>query len=132
MTVDPNWKPVFPEVEHQCASCPFRDGNEKEWAGVVDALKRKSEQSIEAIDRLGQRLVTPDPETCRANVRASIDSKGANFVCHGTAISFSGGEATFRPGFRDAMKTDSLDDVDREGSQLKQCIGATRWARGSR
>ena len=63
----------------QCASCPFRDGNDEEWAAVVNRLRVAN----------GLRPVKTKSKVikhARTAVRIETGMLGRpNFACHGTA-----------------------------------------------
>lgn len=69
------WQPKFPEVAQQCASCPFRTGNDKEFGEVIARLREKLEMS--------PTVTANDIRHARFCVR--IDAEHGDFVCHHTA-----------------------------------------------
>ena len=71
------WTPKRPEVPAQCASCPFRVGNDKEFGEVLQRLKDKEAGG-------------PAPKVTKRDIgfaRLQIwgDTHGwGDFYCHGT------------------------------------------------
>lgn len=65
------FRPKLPERPRQCASCPFRDGNDREFGEVVDRLASS----------VG---VLPDVAETRRRVRLEANIMG-DFACHETA-----------------------------------------------
>lgn len=63
----------------QCASCPFRDGNDAEWGVVVNKLRKAH----------GLKPVKPGSHIikhARKSVRLETAMKGSDqFACHGSA-----------------------------------------------
>jgi len=94
------WTPKRREVPAQCASCPFRVGNDKEFSGILSKLKAK----------LGLKPSVKRPEVvaARCQVRMDLEHTG-DFACHHTA-------------YDEAMN-------ERPASEHRQCAGATRWFR---
>lgn len=62
------WRPRQRELPAQCPSCPFLNGNDAEFAGVVA--------------RLGGSVV--DARFARFKIRQECSLRG-DFICHGTA-----------------------------------------------
>ncbi len=63
----------------QCASCPFRDGNDAEWAAVVNRLRVAS--GLRPV-KAGSKVI----KRARTAVRIETGMLGKpNFACHGTA-----------------------------------------------
>ncbi len=89
------WQPKFPEVPVQCASCPFRVGNDKEFGEVLARLRSK-------FDMPG-KITKADIGHARLRVR--FDSDHGDFVCHHTAY--------------DAQMN------QRPSTDFRQCAGAT-------
>ena len=69
------WKPKRPEAK-QCAGCPFRVGNDKEFGAIVRALKKKAGVTIGAT-----------VQQARAAVYMDVIGPGGSgdFICHSTA-----------------------------------------------
>lgn len=97
------WRPKRREAE-QCASCPFLDGNNKEFSAVVNAIKTAAGMELKE----GQ-----DVAGARRSVRLEVLGRNGqgDFICHATA---------YGPG----MKL-------RDPSEFRQCPGATAaWKNG--
>lgn len=63
----------------QCASCPFKDGNDEEWAAVVNKLRVK--HGLRPV-KVKSRIV----KHARTAVRIETGMIGTpQFACHGTA-----------------------------------------------
>lgn len=91
------WKPKREEVSEQCASCPFREGNDAAFGGIMRKLYKQFE------------LDPPTPAEISASrecVKRELEHSG-DFVCHLTA---------YNPDM-------SLKD----GCEHRQCAGATKW-----
>jgi len=77
--VSAGWLPRRREREGgQCASCPFLDDNDKAFAGVVNALRRKNHLPD----------VDPDSEiveSARESMHLDVLFGSGDFVCHTTA-----------------------------------------------
>lgn len=91
------WRPKRKETE-QCASCPFRDGNNKEFGAVVRALKKAAGMDPDKGNTVHQ---------ARMMVHMDVVGPGGrgDFVCHATA-------------YGPEMKP-------RDPSEHRQCPGAT-------
>ena len=90
------FRPKLKELPEQCASCPFKDGNDKEWGDVHKRLAAASgvEKPL-------------DPRISRWKVRDEIiNGFSGDFFCHGTAYNY---DMTRRP-----------------MSEARQCPGATK------
>jgi hypothetical protein len=66
----------------QCASCPFKQGNDKEFGSIVTALRKKA-------DAIGMSIPPLDEETvdqARAAVIFDVIGPGGtgDFACHAT------------------------------------------------
>lgn len=70
------WRPKLPEMAVQCASCPFRVGNHKEFGEVIQRLKIAHGQ--------GSRITNNDIICARLTVLRDADSSG-DFACHHSA-----------------------------------------------
>ena len=78
------WLPKLPELKDQCVSCPFRKGNDKEFAEILVKLSLKHGRNPD---------VTPEtpPEALRAAIEFSRKlvehdvQKVGDFACHHTA-----------------------------------------------
>ena len=96
----PRFEPQATERHVACASCPFREGNESQWAKIVRMLRSA-----------GYATTTPylcaDPVKFRRRVK--VIGLAGNFYCHTTAYRADGSMAPPR--------------------EFLQCPGATRWAR---
>lgn len=96
------WRPKLRELPQQCASCPFREGNDKEW--------------MEVLNRLAKANGEPEVTKLRAHqARAQIleeTSKLGDFMCHGSVYDQ---EMDRRP-----------------PSEHRQCPGATQWHKEGR
>lgn len=96
------WRPRRPEVPEQCASCPFRTGNDAEWRAVVEKLRA----------RLG--LEGPATATIlragRYQVAQDVLGGSGEFACHHTVY-------------------DARMDL-RDPREHRQCPGASRLYRG--
>ncbi len=90
------WQPKLPEVAKQCASCPFRIGNDKEFGEVITRLRC----------RFGMSEKVRRADIQHARLRVRIDSEHGDFVCHHTAYD---GEMEDRP-----------------HTDYRQCAGATQ------
>jgi len=64
------WRPKLPEMPEQCASCPFRKGNDVEWAGVIAKLAASGGKS------------SVNFEQARKLVKLDINMMGGEFHCH--------------------------------------------------
>jgi hypothetical protein len=96
----PHWRPKFPEVPSQCASCPFRFGNHEEFGAVVNRLRRLDGKDKPATKREVGRA--------RLALLAEFDGCGhGDFICHGTAY--------------------DKDMNTRPQAEFRQCAGASRY-----
>lgn len=71
------WMPKLREAE-QCASCPFREGNDKAFGGIVRALKKHAGMDEDEGNTVAE---------ARAMAHMDVigpDGRG-DFVCHATA-----------------------------------------------
>jgi len=68
------FRPKLPEGT-QCASCPFRQGNDAEFKKVVIALKHSAGLKPKATKR--------DVFLARLRVRGDVEHRG-DFICHRT------------------------------------------------
>lgn len=80
VTTKPNPRDLFmprtAELETQCPSCPFLDGNDAEFGGLTSRL-------------LGRPATLEETSCARANVRQQVSMNG-EFVCHNTAYTLDG------------------------------------------
>jgi len=90
------WMARLPEVEKQCKSCPFLEGNDKEFGAVVNALKKKGGMGTDD----GHTV-----EEARENVKFDALQRG-DLACHATAY---GPNMELQP-----------------RSEHRQCIGASK------
>jgi hypothetical protein len=97
-----SWRPKYKEREAQCASCPFLDGNDEEFAKVVNALRRSRDPDARPATKARVR-------NARISVRLDVLMGHGDLVCHGTA---------YGPGMIPAPQKD-----------WRQCPGATRAKR---
>ncbi len=96
------WLPKRPELTEQCASCPFREGNDAELGAVIGKLRDKFR--VEGPVTLGAI------EHARAEVRADLRFSG-DFICHFTAYDLETGQR-------------------RPTTEARQCPGASKVWRG--
>jgi hypothetical protein len=96
----PQWTPKRKEMSKQCASCPFKDGNNEEFGRVMKTLAVHHD--------IDPRTV--DVDESRYLVRKDVESMG-DFICHETAYDFLN-HMTMLPEARN-----------------KQCPGATKFHR---
>lgn len=66
------FRPKLPELPQQCVSCPFREGNDREFQAVVVDLA------------IAADLQTRDLSKIRESVREEVSEHG-DFACHGSA-----------------------------------------------
>lgn len=97
------FRPKFPEVEQQCPSCPFLEGNDKEFGAVVARLRKQ--QGIEG------KPAKRDIGWARISIMCDAQGSGGNFMCH---CSVYDRDMWVRP-----MK------------EWRQCAGATKAYRNS-
>lgn len=91
------WRPKLEELSQQCASCPFRQGNNDSWGAVLKRLAKA----------FGEKLPNKARVTlARIQIMSETEACG-DFVCHGTA---------YKP-----------DMTLRDKSEHKQCPGASEW-----
>lgn len=96
------WRPKRPEVKEQCASCPFREGNDAEFGAVLEKIARSHGNTT---------TITPAViQHARLKVIADLQFSG-DFVCHHTV---------YGPGM----------DEKRDPEERRQCKGATAFFRG--
>lgn len=65
--------PKLPELQEQCPSCPFREGNHEEFGGIVRKLCKVE----------GKSYHPGRTELARAIIREDAESFG-DFACHHT------------------------------------------------
>lgn len=90
------FRPKVPEVPTQCASCPFRFGNEKEFGEIVAKVRK--------LGRLPGRVTKQDVFAARMRIWMDVQERG-DFLCHGTVY--------------------GPDMMGRPQSNWRQCKGAT-------
>lgn len=90
------WRPKFPEVATQCASCPFRIGNHKEFSAVVRRLR-----AAEGIDGATTKAIVT---FARVSLYEDAKARG-DFMCHCSVY-----DAAMQPKSR---------------KEWRQCAGAT-------
>jgi len=95
------WSPQRKERADQCASCPFKEGNDEEWKAVLESLAESD----------GMDLGDVDPDGARAMIHAEVSERG-DFSCHQTAYDVDG------------------DMERRDLRKLLQCPGASKHFRG--
>lgn len=66
------WRPKFKPLPEQCASCPFRKGNDKEFGEVMQRLANSVGMDVKNNVRESRRRVLADAENT------------GDFMCHGT------------------------------------------------
>lgn len=92
------WMPRLRPMEQQCASCPFKDGNDKEFGAIHRRLAAAAGVPVHPVSVL----------TSRMRVRADIaNAPSGDFICHSSAYT---PEMTRRP-----------------MTQARQCPGATEF-----
>lgn len=67
------WRPKFKMLPEACASCPFRDHNDKEFG--------------EKVRSLAEAAGVENPATvheARGRIKSEVEMNG-DFICHGTA-----------------------------------------------
>ncbi len=64
------WRPKRPELPTQCASCPFRTGNDAEFGRIVARLLERAPTAVEI-------------QYARLEVLKDLRHTG-DFMCHGT------------------------------------------------
>jgi hypothetical protein len=96
------WLPRMKEADKPCKSCPFSDGNDKEFGAVIRALKKKHGMAHED----GATVAG-----ARAQARHDVVFGGRqDFACHATAY--------------------GPDMEVRSRSEHRQCPGAARAYKG--
>lgn len=96
------WIPKLPEAKEQCASCPFRVGNDEAFKGILGRLKVKHNK--------------PGPVTkkeltdARMTVYRDVIEGSGDFLCHASVY---GPNMDMRP-----------------NNERRQCPGATEFKRG--
>lgn len=95
------WRPKLKEVEAQCASCPFRKGNDTEFGAVIQKLR----------DKIGMpgKVTKSCVDHSRKAIRIELQSSG-DFACHHAAY--------------------DNDMNERPRTELRQCKGATMFFKG--
>lgn len=96
------WRPKLRELKEQCASCPFRKGNDVEFGGIVKKLLAKGGVPMT------EDFVPPPQaiQNSRRLIKADLKHSG-DFACHHTAYD---AEMNLKP------------DAER-----RQCPGASKW-----
>lgn len=95
------WTPKLKPCGEQCASCPFRAGNDAEFGAVVAKLKKKA--------GVTGPVTTEEIEHARKQVKDDLLHTG-DFACHGTV-------------YHDDMSL-------KEPGGRRQCPGATAFWKG--
>lgn len=99
------WRPKVPELPVQCASCPFREGNDAEFAEYFAKLRK-------ALAPSNRAPVRPhDLRFARFQIKIDLHHSG-DFICHYTA-------------YTPEMKK-------RPASEYRQCPGASAFFRGDK
>ena len=95
------WRPRLPEVKVQCASCPFRKGNGRQFGVIVRKLANQWSTYVKI-------FCEPDTREARKKVKQDVARKG-DFACHHTVYN---------------------DDMShKDTSEFRQCPGATEYYR---
>jgi hypothetical protein len=96
------WLPKRKEVCKQCASCPFKEGNDREFGVVAGKLLLKAKPTKAQIKKV------------RDNVKADLARMGSgDFICHMTVLDINDPYGKKKP-----------------ESEHRQCAGATKFWRG--
>lgn len=96
------FQPKYPEVAAQCASCPFRFGNNEEFGAILNKL----EKSCGLPGKVTKKQITQ----ARIRIMSDVGSRG-DFMCHLSA---------YTPEMKQRPRT-----------EWRQCAGATRHYRES-
>lgn len=96
------WRPKRPEVPEQCASCPFRVGNDTEFAKIVRILRQQS-GIVGGITKAIVRFA-------RMSIRMDVSAQGGDLACHYSAYDLQTGKT-------------------RPSQDWKQCKGASEFYR---
>ena len=91
------WSPQRKEMPEQCASCPFRDDNDKEWRKVTEKLAESGGVDVDEGTAIRARFA----------IHMEVSRRG-DFVCHQSAYDV-----------KDGMR-------EREPHEHLQCPGATK------
>lgn len=91
------FRPKLPELPTQCVSCPFLEGNDPEWRGLIRRLCAKAETV---------NLGAVSAHRARALIHGEATMNG-EFACHNTVY------------------TPEMEMRDRK--EHRQCPGATKW-----
>ncbi len=96
------WMPRYKELETACASCPFGEGNDKEWAAKVKQLADKAGEENPA-----------DPRMARNRIKSELaNAPSGDFICHGSAY--------------------DTEMDRRDMKQARQCPGASAYYRSGK
>lgn len=93
--------PKMKEVSEQCASCPFRIGNDEEFRAILTKLR--------ASKGLPGEITKSQAVRSRAMIHDDCANQG-EFRCH---------HSVYNP-----------DMTIKSVSEHRQCLGATKWFRG--
>lgn len=93
------WIPKHPELSEQCASCPFRKGNDKEFAAIVRKLRKKLSHT---------KTTKFDVAYARMAIYNEVVANG-EFSCHHTVY-------------------DEASNI-KPPEEFRQCPGATKYYR---
>lgn len=96
MNAHPGWQPRIAGCEQQCASCPFRQGNNAEFGSIVERLRK-----AEGIRGKATRAIIG---FARISLFMELETAG-DFACH---------VSVYRP-----------DMTMRDRKEWRQCAGAT-------
>ncbi len=95
--------PKILEVSKQCASCPFRAGNDSEFATVLNKLRvAENLKPLKGWDRIIMAV------EAKKRIAAEVASR-PDFICHHTAYETKGEALVKRP-----------------ATDYRQCVGATK------
>lgn len=97
----PLWRPKLKELPEQCASCPFRKDNDKEFGAIIDRLRRSAGQH--------GRMTRGHVQFARLGLYADALERG-DFLCHHTVYDE---KMNYKP-----------------EHERRQCPGATKLYRG--
>lgn len=97
------WMPRMPILSDQCASCPFREGNDPEFGEVVGKLA--ATMDLEEVDNQDRT------DMARARIKRDCTHSG-EFACHHTAY--------------------NEDMSEKPRSEHRQCPGAAEWYKTGR
>lgn len=95
------WIPKRPEVKKQCASCPFKKGNDTQFKSVIVSLRKQAGEK--------KPVTKLDIVTARMRIEDDVEFIGGDFSCHATVY---GPDMELKP-----------------EKEWKQCSGATKFYR---